>query len=139
MRDQQRQQHLTAGASNLDLERYIIKGRLLRAEAVAALLTAGARGIARLVLSGISATIELGRRAIGWLAREQQRRASLRALMALDDHMLKDIGLSRSQIHAMVDGVFRTPEVGRSPQRPKALALVVNKKAAGDDTVRRAA
>lgn len=136
----QRQQHLaiTSVARDTDLEHYIARGRLLRAQAVAALLIAGATGVARLLHLGLSASIELGRRAVRWLAREHQRRVGLRALMALDDHMLKDIGLSRGEIHAMVNGVFHAPEAGRSEQRAKALTLVVNKPFSNDN-VRRAA
>jgi uncharacterized protein YjiS (DUF1127 family) len=139
---QHRQEHFTdettSVALNTDLEEYIAKGRLLRAQAVAALFTAAAKGIARRLRSGVSTSIDLGRRAISWLAREHQRRAGLRALMALDDHMLKDIGLSRGEIHSMVNGVFRSPETGQSRQA-KALTLVVNKEAVSDDNVRRAA
>ena len=140
---QQRQRHFTNETTSValgtDLDRYIVKGRLLRAQAVAALLTAGANGIDRLLRSGISAGVDVGRRAISWLAREHQRRIGLRALMALDDRMLKDIGLSRSQIHAMVDGVFRSPEVEHSQQRAKALTLAMSKKSLSNDNVRRAA
>jgi uncharacterized protein YjiS (DUF1127 family) len=140
---QQTQRHLanetTSVARNTDLEHYIAKGRLLRAQAVAALLTAGAKGIAQLLHVGVGAGIQLGRRVVAWLAREHQRRTGLRALMALDDHMLKDIGLTRGEIHAMVNGVFRSPEAGKSQQRASALTLVVNKETASNDNVRRAA
>lgn len=122
-----------------ELEHYIAKGRLLRAQAVAALLIVGAAGIARWLHSGFSAGIKLGRRATRWLAREHQRRVGLRALMALDDHLLKDIGLSRSEIHAMVDGVFRSPQSRQSRERAETLTLLVNKEAVSNDNVRRAA
>lgn len=140
---QQRQRHFTnettSVALHTDLEQYIAKGRLLRAQAVAAMFIAATKAVAWLLRSGLRTSIELGRRANSWLAREHQRRAGLRTLMALDDHMLKDIGLSRSQIHAMVDGVFRAPEAGQSQRRAKALTLVVNQKAVSNDNVRRAA
>lgn len=137
---EQRQQHLANEITSTDFERYIVKGRLLRAQVVGALLTAGAGGVARLLRASVSGSIEFGRRAISWLAREHQRRVGVRALMALDDHMLKDIGLSRGEIHAMVNGVFRSPETAQSQQRAKALTLVVkNEKAAGNNNVRRAA
>lgn len=131
--------NITSVAREGELEHYIAKGRLLRAQTVAAALTAGAAGIARLLHSGLSAGIRLGRRATSWLAHEHQRRVGLRALMALDDHLLKDIGLSRSEIHAMVNGVFRSPEAGQSRERAETLRLVVNKKAVSNDNVRRAA
>lgn len=140
---QQRQRHSTDGTTSValdtNLDQYIVKGRLLRAQAVAALFTAGANGIGRLLRLGVSAGIDVARRAISWLAREHQRRIGLRALMALDDRMLKDIGLSRSQMHAMVDGVFGSLEVQHSQQRAKALTLVVSKKSLSNDNVRRAA
>jgi uncharacterized protein YjiS (DUF1127 family) len=131
--------NITSVSRESELEHYIAKGRLLRAQTVAALLTAGANGIARLLQSGFSAGIRLGRRATRWLAREHQRRVGLRALMALDDHLLKDIGLSRSEVHAMVAGVFRSPEARQSRERADTLTLVVNKKAVNNDNVRRAA
>jgi uncharacterized protein YjiS (DUF1127 family) len=131
--------NITSVTRESELEHYIAKGRLLRAQAFAALLTVGAARIVRLLHSGFSAGIKLGQRATTWLAREHQRRAGLRALMALDDHLLKDIGLSRSEVHAMVNGVFRSPEAGQSPERAEPLTLVVNKKAVSNDNVRRAA
>ncbi len=41
------------------------------------------------------------------LRRWHRRRVAYRALMALNDHLLQDIGLDRAQIPAAVDGLWR--------------------------------
>jgi uncharacterized protein YjiS (DUF1127 family) len=144
MRYQLRQRHPPNKAmSNVldnELADYIAEARRLRAEVMASVLAAAAASTTRLLRAAVSPSIKLARRAVGWFAREHERRVGLRALMALDDHTLKDIGLSRREIHAMVDGVFRAPEVGRPEQRERAPTLVVNKEnGAANAKTRRAA
>ncbi|MCB1714060.1 MAG: DUF1127 domain-containing protein [Candidatus Competibacteraceae bacterium] len=47
------------------------------------------------------------RRVFRSLQAGQQRRAALRELRALNDHTLRDIGLSRAEIRTAVDELFR--------------------------------
>ena len=48
----------------------------------------------------------LSRLVLAPLARLKAREAAYEALMSLDDHMLKDIGITRSQIPGVVRGVI---------------------------------
>jgi uncharacterized protein YjiS (DUF1127 family) len=79
--------------------------RLARAQAVADALAGLRSGLARLGRGLWSAAAGTAA-AIGRWRRE---RATMRELMALDDHMLKDIGLSRSMIRGIAAGVARAP------------------------------
>ena len=44
------------------------------------------------------------------LIRRSERRRAYQSLMQLDDHLLRDIGLQRSDLHQMMTG-SRTPHV----------------------------
>lgn len=127
------------GARYDDIERYIAKGRALHAETVAALLTLGVSKAAQLLRSVFTGGFRFSRRLISAIAREHQRRATVRALTTLDDHLLKDIGLSRSQIHGMVNGVFGSPEAAASRYRPAAVKLATARPANSDEKVKQAA
>ena len=65
--------------------------------------TGRAQAVRRLV-RGIVGIIAQGAEA---LRRWHRRRVTYRALMALNDHLLQDIGLRRDQIPAAVDGSWR--------------------------------
>ncbi len=65
--------------------------------------TGRAQALRRLV-RGIVGIIAQGAEA---LQRWHRRRVAYRALMALNDHLLQDIGLHRAQIPAAVDGSWR--------------------------------
>ena len=65
--------------------------------------TGRAQAVRRLV-RGIVGIIAQGAEA---LRRWHRRRVAYRALMALNDHLLRDIGLDRAQIPAAVDGSWR--------------------------------
>jgi len=47
------------------------------------------------------------RRLFAALRRDRQRRETLRQLRALDDRLLADIGLSRADMHEVVDRLIR--------------------------------
>lgn len=68
-----------------------------RGEILAKAIGAAARGIGDWLGRGLSA-----------LERGQARRMALRELYALDDRLLKDIGLSRDQVPATVNAMFRS-------------------------------
>ena len=83
-----------APLSAAEVEAY---ARRIRAEAVAKLVRTGLANLKTL--------------AAQYKARQQQRRA-MEELNALDDQMLRDIGLSRSQIPAAVAGLMERPFAG---------------------------
>lgn len=68
-----------------------------RGESLAKVLGAAARGVGQWLGRGLSA-----------LERGQARRMAMRELYALDDRLLKDIGLSRDQVPATVSAMFRS-------------------------------
>ncbi len=80
----------------LSHEVYAETGRELRAQAVRQALRGLIRGSVGAVRQGAEA-----------LRRWHRRRVAYRALMALNDHLLHDIGLHRAQIPAAVDGLWR--------------------------------
>ena len=71
-------------------------GHALRAQVGRQALRGLIRGIVGAVRQGAEA-----------LRRWHRRRVTYRALMALNDHLLQDIGLRRDQIPAAVDGSWR--------------------------------
>ncbi len=111
-----------------DSHRYFIaRARAVRARVWAAMAGAVWRGAARLaVRTGGRFGTAIGG---GWraMAAAYQRRLALRQLQAMDDALLKDIGLSRSQIAAAVDGRLSFDEtatrrrqcVPRDPKRER--------------------
>ncbi len=92
-----------------DIQRYVEKGRGLRAEALASLLRRGATSSAHVIHWGLRVAIDAGRALTGVIVRARKRRGAIRTLMALNDRTLKDIGLHRSQIPSVVEEMFNTP------------------------------
>ena len=77
---------------NRDMNKLLSRGRRLRSEAM------------RKTFRGLGAWLGLSIKA---LRQGQQRRVSIRQLSALDDYVLRDIGLSRSTLREAVDGLFQ--------------------------------
>ncbi len=100
-------------------EHHAKTGRELRAQAVRRLV----RGIVGIIAQGAEA-----------LRRWHRRRVAYRALMALDDRLLRDIGLRRDQIPAAVEGLWRT-ESNPVAKRQAYVATVAGRPsdAANDD------
>jgi uncharacterized protein YjiS (DUF1127 family) len=83
---------------------YVDRARQERADAVARtghLVIAGVAGV-------LGALPSLGREVAARLGRWRERRAATRALLLLDDRMLKDIGITRSEVRAAVNGTLRS-------------------------------
>ncbi len=78
------------------IKHYVNTGRELRAQAVRQALRRLVRGIVGIIAQGTET-----------LRRWHRRQVAYRALMALNDHLLHDIGLDRAQIPAAVDGLWR--------------------------------
>jgi uncharacterized protein YjiS (DUF1127 family) len=89
---------------------YVTAARQLQAQATAEAIGAGWRGIRR----GLTGLAGLARRhLLEPLARRSERRNALAELAALDDRLLADIGLQRSDIQLAIDGQLADPRVTR--------------------------
>ncbi len=103
--------------SNPEYARYYGTGRRLHAEAVAHGGAVAAKGLAGLPAIALAAAVRLYR---GWQLRRARRRA-IGELQVLDDRMLKDIGVSRSEIPALVEATLATAERDAGPTVPVAI------------------
>jgi uncharacterized protein YjiS (DUF1127 family) len=74
-----------------------------RAKVVSALLTCAATGVGTLAGTAARGLERAGRNIVSGVVTARRRRAAIRELHALDDRMLKDIGLSRGDIPYVVD------------------------------------
>ena len=112
-----------AALSHEVIEHYTQTGRALRAQAVRQALRDLIRGIVGAVRQGAEA-----------LQRWHRRRVTYRELMALDDRLLRDIGLRRDQIPAAVEGLWRN-ESNPVAKRQAYVATVAGRPsdAANDD------
>lgn len=105
------------------IRHHVNTGRELRAQAVRQALRGLIRGILDAVRQGAEA-----------LQRWHLRRVTYRELMALNDHLLHDIGLHRDQIPAAVEGLLRN-EANRVAEPQAYVATVAGRRsdAANDD------
>ena len=89
-------QHITAAKMRIGARTVIIRGVIpgITGTGQTVDMPAPRRGIARAVLRAMKA-------AVGALARRRRERKTARTLGALDDDMLKDLGLSRSDTRAL--------------------------------------
>ncbi|MFO1352437.1 MAG: DUF1127 domain-containing protein [Gammaproteobacteria bacterium] len=79
----------------IDVEYYIAGAHRLRSETIRRGLTNGLRALSR-----------VGEHLLTTLQRWREHRSTYQMLMALDDHILKDIGIGRSEIPAIASGLW---------------------------------
>jgi len=91
----------------LDIYRpHIARGRSARAKVISAALTGAAASVWTLTRWAARGLGRAGRTVVSGLIRSHRRRVAIRQLHALDDRMLKDIGVSRGQIPLVVEGTL---------------------------------
>jgi uncharacterized protein YjiS (DUF1127 family) len=92
----------------IDFRYYVGQAHDARAEAMARVGHLAATAVARAAV----ALPRVTRQALQAVADWRNRQVALREILALDDRMLQDIGLSRADAWAAVDGTLRqrTPE-----------------------------
>jgi len=105
--------------SNRPYDAYIQRARTERARVTLGLLARAATGLR--VLVGLAA--REGRGLIARWAEARRSRAAILELQSLDERMLKDIGITRSQIRAFVYGV---QDADRRRREPGTLRLVTD-------------
>ena len=90
-----------------------------RALYVGEMLRGGAQGLAQAVGSVLTAVRRNAVRLVRAYAKWQHMRRSIAALERLDDHMLRDIGIDRSEIQSLINERL-APTVGRAIERRQA-------------------
>ena len=73
-------------------------------------------GVARAAYVSINAAYVFGERVCGAFQRWRMERQTVRELSALDNHVLKDIGLSRGDIHWIARQVSQDPGYVHGPR-----------------------
>lgn len=94
---------------------HVARGRLERARVISTVLTAAAKGVWSGARWTARALAWSGRTVISGVVRAHRRRTAIRQLYALDNRLLKDIGISRDQIPAVVDGMTRQRRGAETP------------------------
>ena len=88
--------------SNSDITHHLVVGRGLRAEAMSRAAYGAITGIEDLAARATGTAAGVLRAASAALARWRRRRQAIAELGALNDHMLNDIGIDRSEIASAV-------------------------------------
>jgi uncharacterized protein YjiS (DUF1127 family) len=89
-----------------DFQSYVAQAQEARAEAMARVGYLGVAAVGRALQAAGTALTTAVRTAPGAVRAWRNRQAALRQLLLLDDRLLKDIGLSRADIWAAVDGTL---------------------------------
>jgi uncharacterized protein YjiS (DUF1127 family) len=95
--------HLSTDPRGRSLELVLRDAREARDRELAALLAGAATGLANAAAAAMRGLGQAVRRIVSGVISDQRRRAAIRQLQALDDLLLKDIGISRSDIPFVVE------------------------------------
>jgi len=101
-----------------DIQSYVAQAQEARAEAMARVGYLGVATVGRALLAAGAALTKAVRAAPEAVRAWRNRHAALRQLLLLDERMLSDIGLSRSDIWAAVDGTLRDRPLEPATQQP---------------------
>lgn len=114
-----------------------------RAKVASALLAGAATGLGTLAGTAARGLGRAGRSIVSSVVTARRRRAAIRQLHALDDRMLKDIGLSRGDIPYLVNQMLSAERVAREgPTGKGEIAVFPDRKAtdpSADEPLRHAA
>jgi len=83
-------------------EALLREAREARDSALADLLTGAAKGLASLAATAVRGLVQAGRSIVFGVVDARRRWIAIRELQALDDRLLKDIGISRSDIPFLI-------------------------------------
>ena len=95
--------HASNDLRDLSPEAVLREAQEARAQALSALLAGAVAGVANLAATVGRGLERAGRRIVSAVLSAQRRRAAIHQLQALDDLLLKDIGISRSDIPFVVE------------------------------------
>lgn len=93
----------------------------LTAQRVSAITGPIAEELSVAVYKAIDAVANFAGAIAGAITKWHKRNKAIRELSALSDHLLKDIGISRGEIRAVVDAMLTAPEPRRAA-RPRLVA-----------------
>lgn len=110
--------------------------RQLRATVFALFLRRAVRNLGRLFRRGLAAAAGPVRRSMRAFVRARRRRATIRALKALDDRTLQDIGIARGDIYAIAEDLAARCATSRVERTPAPLpATLTNEDASSTAAV----
>jgi len=122
---------------------YVNRAHDERAKVASALLAGAATGLGSLAGTAARGLGRAGRSIVSGMVTARRRRAAIRELHALDDRMLKDIGLSRGEILYLVDRMLSAERAAtEAPAGQGEIAVFPDRKAtdpSADERLRHAA
>jgi uncharacterized protein YjiS (DUF1127 family) len=113
------QRWLSDPPTHHEIDAVIRQAHRLRARVMKVFLRSLFRGVCRLVRQLVGGAGRLARRTVSNAVQRRRQRAAVSELMRLDDRTLKDLGMHRSHIHALVQG-FDASHPGQNAARPAA-------------------
>jgi uncharacterized protein YjiS (DUF1127 family) len=114
---------------------YVDRAHDERAKAASALLAGAAAGLGTLAGTAVRGLGRAGRGIVSGVVTARRRSVAIRELYALDDRMLKDIGLSRGDIQYVVDQMLSAERATtEGPSGQSQIAAFPDRKATDPST-----